>query len=558
VGQCVEGREEPEPSDREQEERRDAHVPTQARDVARDVQDTGLRQWAVCAEQKTEGRPREQGGEKEEGVRKSKEKSLEGETGATSCQDVHKLGERCSRTEQQHEKHDRILRGRRRGGVRTARSFSSQGSLHSGLGAYANTCSGPVPDLDDSHVQFFVQANGNGKGRNGAYKWKLSIDNVDEEFGYIEDTLWELETRIDHDGNKTFKKDFLDKMKELVTTFRSKLMKLNSRMEAIEQDLIEDEASDGDPSWADYLPPINQDPPGMKPFPASDQAKRELPFKEHIRHAFADVKVKVFSRTDKPKWATPKRPKKTKKRMTKKKKKRKPVVSSDHDESEEEDEEEEEEEDDEEEEEEEESSSNDGDGMMSPPTKKNKKRKKRNLEEDAYAAMETATSEDLLNMLTKKLMGEAKAAGTNWDPTSVAGRLGHISGLLASDQNVLEWTGAVDDMNAEPVVADVATIFSHVMSKIPGGLDEMGAAIEEQKEQVKAKARLRMAGRRTPRRSSPPVSQAGAYCQAQKRSRSKERGQAKKTKKTNKKKKKKVRCRMLVSLLRSRVYVIVG
>ena len=62
-----------------------------------------------------------------------------------------------------------------------------------------------------------MQANGNGKGRNGAYKWKLSIDNVVEEFGYIEDTLWEMEKRIDHDGNKTFKKDFLDKIKELVS-----------------------------------------------------------------------------------------------------------------------------------------------------------------------------------------------------------------------------------------------------------------------------------------------------------------------------------------------------
>ena len=405
-----------------------------------------------------------------------------------------------------------------------------------------------------------MQANGNGKGRNGAYKWKLSIDNVDEEFGYIEDTLWELEKRVDHDGKKPFKKDFLDKIKELVTTFRSKLMKLNSRMEVIEQDLIEDGASDGDPSWADYLPPINQDPPGMKPFPASDQAKRELPFKEHLRHAFADVEVKVFSRTNKPKWATPKRPKKTKKRRTKKKKKkRKPVVSSDYEESEEEDEEEEEEEDDEEEEEEEGSSSNDGDAMMSPPTKKNKKRKKRNLEEDVNAAMETATSDDLLTMLTKKLMAEAKAAGKTWDPTQVAGRLGHISGLLASDQCVLEWTGAVDDVNSEPMVADVASIFSHVMSKIPGGLADMAVACETRQKQVEAKARQRMEGRRTPRRMSPPpASQAGAYCQAQKRSRSKERGEAKKKKKTNKKKKKKVRCRMLVSLLRSRVYVLVG
>ena len=409
-----------------------------------------------------------------------------------------------------------------------------------------------------------MQANGNGKGRNGAYKWKLSIEDKEEQFGYIEDTLWELKKRKDHDGNKEFKKDFLDKIKELVSSYRSKLMKLNNRMEVIEQELIDDQASDGDPSWDDYLPPITQDPPGMKPFPASDIAKRELPLREHFSHAFADVKVKVFSRTNKPNWAPPKRPKKkknkkTKKRRTKKKKKRKPVVSSDHEESEEEDEEEEEEEDDEEEEEEEESSSNDGDGMMSPPTKKNKRRKKRNLEEDVNAAMETATSDDLLTMLTKKLMGEAKAAGKRWDPTQVAGRLGHISGLLASDQCVLEWTGAVDDVNSEPVVADVASIFSHVMSKIPGGLDDMAVACEARQVQVKAKARQRMAGRRTPRRMSPPpVSQAGAYCQERKRSRSKEGGGAKKKKKTKKKKKKKVRCRMLVSLLYRRVYVLVG
>ena len=379
-----------------------------------------------------------------------------------------------------------------------------------------------------------MQANGNGKGRNGAYKWKLSIDDKEEQFGYIEDTLWELKKRKDHDGNKEFKKDFLDKIKELVSSHRSKLMKLNNRMEVIEQELIDDDASDGDPSWDDYLPPITQDPPGMKPFPASDIAKRELPLREHFSHAFADVKVKVFSRTNKPNWATPKRPKKKKNKKTKKNKKRKPV--SEDEESEEEDEEEEEEEDDEEEEEEEEASSNDYDEMMSPPTKKNKKRKKSNSEEDAKAAMETATSDDLLTMLTKKLMAEAKAAGKRWDPTQVAGRLGHISGLLASDQCVLEWTGAVDDVNSEPVVADVASIFSHVMSKIPGGLDDMAVACEARQVQVKAKARQRMAGRRTPRRMSPP---------------------AKKKKKT-KKKKKKVRCRMLVSLLYRRVYVLVG